>query len=110
MSAPSTRSAVIPARSAEQRRAALAGANGVRTQRAQLKADLKRGEVSIAALIAEPPQYLASARVADLLRALRGYGPVKADRLLERCRVSPKKTIAGLSPRQREALIEALEK
>jgi hypothetical protein len=37
------------------------------------------------------------------------YGRVKAARIMERCRVSPSKTIGGLSERQRRELITALE-
>ena len=109
MSSPLTRPTDIPGRSVGQRRAALAQANAVRTQRATVKADLKRGTVSIVALISKPPQYLASAKLADVLRALPGYGPAKVTRLLERCQVSPRKSFAGLTGRQREALLAALE-
>ena len=98
-----------PKRSAEQRREALAHANRVRAQRAALKADLKRGSHSIANLIADPPEYLASAKVLEVLMALPRYGRMRATGLLERCHVSPKKTIAGLSERQRRELLKALE-
>jgi len=70
----------------------------------------QQGGCSLAALIAEPPACLASAEVAELLLALPGYGRVKVARLLGRCQVSPRKTVAGLSERQRETLIRALEK
>ena len=103
-----TRRADAPERSVGQRREALALANQVRMQRAALKARLKRGELSIVSLIKEPPQYLASARIIELLLALPAYGPVKVERLLKRCQVSPRKTVAGLNERQRHDLIEAL--
>jgi hypothetical protein len=74
ISSSSTQSGLTPARSAEQRRQALAQANAVRTERAQLTADLKRGAVSLAALIAEAPPCLASAKVTDVLCALRDTG------------------------------------
>ena len=44
-----------------------------------------------------------------LLRALPGYGPIKATRLLESCHVSPNKSIRGLTERQRTELIRALQ-
>jgi hypothetical protein len=59
-------------------------------------------------LINDPPQYVATAKIAELLMALPGCGPVKVGRLLERCQLSPRKTVAGLSERQRSALLEAL--
>jgi hypothetical protein len=75
-------------------------------QRAALQ--LRSGELSIVTLIAKPPQCAVSARVSELLRALPAYGPVKVERLLKRCQVSPRKTIADLSDRQRGELIEVL--
>jgi hypothetical protein len=79
-------------------------------QRAALKAQLKRGELPIVALIEDPPQYLASARIAELFKALPTYGPIRVERLLKRCQVSPRKTVAGLNMRQRREIIEALNK
>ncbi len=99
-----------PKRSAGQRREALALANQVRSERAALKAALKRGAVSIATVLSDPPQYLTSAKVTEVLLALPGYGPKKISRLLERCQVSPRKSIEGLNDRQRGELIKALEK
>ena len=93
----------------DQRREALAHANRVRMQRALLKADLKRGSVSIEALIADPPECLTSAKVAEVLMALPGYGRTKVARLLERCHVSARKSVGGLTERQRDELIRALE-
>ncbi len=81
----------------------------MRAQRAALKAALKQGRCSPAALIAEPPAYLASAKVLELIIALPGYGPAKAARLLGRCRISQTKTVAGLSQRQRRELVRMLE-
>ncbi len=75
-----------------------------------LKAQLKAGEASIAALLGDPPPYVAKAKVSELLVALPRYGPVKVRHLLERCRVNPLKTVAGLNERQRRELVRALEK
>ena len=96
-------------RSDHQRTEALALANQVRSARGRLKEQLKRKEVSLASLVADCPSYLATAKVNDLLQALRGYGPTKAGKLLASCRISPIKTMAGLTPRQRQALLEALK-
>jgi len=103
-----TRRAEVPERSVDQRREALAQANRVRTNRARIKEDLKQGRVSLADLLADPPPYLSSAKVMELLRALPGYGPIKATRLLERCQVSPTKTVGGLTERQRTRLFKSL--
>ena len=102
--------APIPSSTDRQRSEALVLANQVRSARGRLKEQLKRNEVSLASLVADYPSYLATAKVNDLLQALPGYGPLKAGKLLSKCRISPSKTMAGLTPRQRQDLLEALKK
>ena len=97
-----------PERSLNQRMDALQKANEIRTRRAQLKRDLKAGRVSIHALLLEPPDYLETAKVLDMLLHVPKYGRVKANRVLQTCRISPSKTIGGLSPRQRAELVGLL--
>ena len=84
---------------------ALQRANEIRTRRAQLKKDLKGGRVSIHTLLTEPPEYVETAKVFDMLLAVPKYGRVKANKILQQCRISPSKTIGGLSERQRRELI-----
>jgi len=84
---------------------ALGKANEVRSRRAALKADLKRGVVGIGDVLAVPPEYLLTAKVADLLMATPKCGRVKSARIMEQCRISPSKTIGGLSERQRQELL-----
>ena len=98
-----------PQRSLDQRIDALQRANHVRSQRAALKDALRQGGTSITAVIEEPPEYLLTAKVLDLIMAAPKYGRVKAARVMERCRVSPSKTVGGLSDRQRRELVEALK-
>jgi hypothetical protein len=88
---------------------ALSRANHVRSQRAALKGRLKSGEVSIVSVIENPPDYMQTAKIVDVLMAAPKYGRVKAARVMERCRVSPSKTVGGLSDRQRRELIATLE-
>ena len=83
---------------------ALRRANEVRALRAQLKRDLKAGRVSIAALLLDPPPYLETAKVLDVLLAVPKIGSVKATKILHSCRVSPSATFGGLSERQRTEL------
>ena len=97
-----------PERSLTQRMDALKRANEIRTQRAQLKRDLKAGRVQIHGLLLDPPEYLRTAKVFDLLLAVPKYGRVKVNRILTHCRISPSKTIGGLSERQRNELVSAL--
>ncbi|MFA9399801.1 MAG: integration host factor, actinobacterial type [Acidobacteriota bacterium] len=97
-----------PERSHDQRMDALRQANDIRTARAQLKRDLKAGRVTIQDLLAAPPEYVLTAKVFDVLLAVPKYGRVKANRVLNQCRISPAKTIGGLSERQRVELVSLL--
>lgn len=89
---------------------ALQRANEIRSLRAQLKKDLKAGTVSLADIIASPPDYVLTAKVFDMLMAVPKYGKVKATRYLNHCRIAQGKTIGGLSDRQRSELIDVLGK
>src|SRR3954454_8944552 len=100
--------ATAPERSLHQRMEALHRANAIRTQRAQLKRDLKGGRVSIHTLLLDPPDWIETAKVLDMLLAVPKYGRVKANKVLNVCRISPSKTIGGLSQRQRAELVSLL--
>lgn len=97
-------------RSHLQRMDALARANHIRTQRAQVKRDLKAGRVLIDALLLTPPGCVETAKVFDLLLAVPRYGRVKVNKVLVNCRISPSKTIGGLSERQRRELVALLRR
>jgi hypothetical protein len=98
-----------PARSAAQRLDALRRANEVRIGRAQLKKNLASGGIPITDILATPPACARTQKVDDLLLALPRFGPVRVARLLAYCRISPSKTVAGLSDRQRADLIDRSE-
>jgi hypothetical protein len=102
--------ATAPERSLIQRMDALNRANEIRTARAQLKRDLKAGRLAIHELLTEPPAYVETAKVFDLLLAVPKYGRVKANKVLTQCRISPSKTIGGLSQRQRAELVALLRR
>ena len=70
-------------------------ANEIRTRRAQLKRDLKAGKVQIEGLLLNPPEFLETAKVFDMMLAVPKYGRVKVNRILNQCRVSPSKTIGA---------------
>ena len=110
MPAPVKTSAATPERSLDQRMDALKRANDIRTSRAKLKKDLKAGKASIHALLLDPPEYVMTAKVFDMLLAVPKYGRVKTNRILNQCRISPSKTIGGLSERQRAELVSQLRR
>src|SRR3979409_349975 len=99
-----------PERSLIQRMDALQRANEIRTRRAQLKKDLKASRVSIQALLDDPPDYVLTAKVFDMLLAVPKYGRVKVNKVLQQCRISPSKTIGGLSERQRTERVALLRR
>ena len=102
--------AQAPARSLDQRMEALQRANNIRVRRAQLKKDLKDGKVRIEEILGDPPEYVSTAKVFDMLMAVPKFGRVKAARLLNHCRISQSKTVGGLSERQRAELIGLFNK
>ena len=97
-------------RSHVQRMEALARANHIRTQRAKIKRELRAGRVSIDKLLLNPPSCVDTAKVFDLLLAVPRYGRVKVNKILAHCRISPSKTIGGLSERQRAELVMLLRR
>ena len=84
---------------------ALKRANDIRVRRAQLKKDLKTGSANIDDVLRNPPEYVSTAKVFDILMAVPKFGRVKAARFLNQCRISQSKTVGGLSERQRDELI-----
>lgn len=97
-----------PARTTEQRTTALQKANRIRVHRARLKEDVKAGKTPAPPLILHPDAMVDSMKVYDLLLAMPKVGRVKANRMLSRARVSPSKTLGGLSDRQRQELLAFL--
>ncbi len=102
--------AAVPERTHAQRMRALRRANEIRSRRAKLKRDLKAGKVKVEVLLSDPPDYVLSAKAFDMILAVPKYGRVKANRILTQCRISPSKTIGGLSARQRGELVAQLRR
>src|SRR3982750_2836872 len=102
--------AQAPLRSLDQRMDALRRANDVRVRRAKLKKDLKEGRVRIQVILGNPPEYVETAKVIDILMAVPKFGRVKAARFLNTCRISQSKTVGWLSDRQRAELIDLFNK
>jgi hypothetical protein len=107
---PSQTQVQAPERSLDQRMEALKRANDIRVKRAQLKKDLKSARVQIEAILGDPPEYVETAKVFDMLMAVPKFGRVKASRFLNQCRISQSKTVGGLSERQRTELIDLFNK
>lgn len=101
---------VAPDRSLQQRRDALAVANEIRTQRKHLKRDLKAGRRTVVNVLLEVPVWAESMKVLDLLLATPKVGRVKANKALAQTRMSPSKTLGGMTMRQRTELVAWLRR
>ena len=58
----------------------------------------------------EAGEFVETAKVFDMLLAVPKYGRVKVNKVLVQCRISPSKTIGGLSQRQRTELVSMLRR
>jgi hypothetical protein len=102
-----------PDRTLNQRREALAQANHIRSTRAALKRDLAHSDKATAldkaiAIVDQPRAEHLTMKVYDLLLTLPGVGHVRVRQFLDTIHCSPSKTVGGITPRQRTALVAAL--
>jgi len=96
----------------EQRQQALLKAAVSRKRRAEVKAKMKNGEISIEHIleIAKSEDAVAKMRVKELLESLSGVGKVRAQSLMERLNISPSRRIQGLGRLQIKQLREEFMK
>ena len=99
-----------PARSDEERRAALRKAAHARTVRAELKADVAAGTVDLAGVFrrADEDDVVANIKVLTLIEAIPNIGKVRSRRLLGELGISQSRRLRGVGARQRERLLERL--
>jgi hypothetical protein len=95
----------VPQRTKQQRSIALKEANRIRTERAHLKKRMKAKKEDYLGLLLEPPQYIDTMKVTDFLLAIPKYGKVKTKKVLQLSKISPTKTVGGMSARQRTELV-----
>jgi hypothetical protein len=91
-----------PALSQEQRSAATAKAIANRQRRAQVKEQLRTGELTWHALLelARIDDVVAGLRVSEALLSLPGVGPSRLDRLMKQARVAATRRLRGLGDNQ----------
>lgn len=97
----------IPTLTPEQRAEALARAIELRTRRAEVKEQIKAGQVSVetALTIAQTDVIVGGIRVVTFLESLPGVGKIKAAALMESIGIAPTRRLRGLGQHQRSALI-----
>jgi signal recognition particle GTPase len=101
-----------PSLTPEQRKAALEKAAIARRARAELKDHLKTSRLTFPDLLArvESDETVGKMKVLSVLESLPGIGKVKARRLMEGIGISETRRLQGLGAKQREALLDAVEK
>jgi DNA uptake protein ComE-like DNA-binding protein len=100
--------ATPPQLSPEQRAAALAKAAEARAARAELKARLKMGSLSLSDALASTDSTVGKLKVVSLLESLPGVGKVKARRIMEDIGIADNRRVQGLGAQQKQALLEQL--
>ena len=100
---------VLPKLSDADRRAALKKAVETRQKRAQLKAEIKKGNVSLTEVLGRSSDPIVGRmKVSDLLGSIPGIGKVRSQKIMEQLKISSSRRIAGLGSRQREQLVKEL--
>ena len=93
------------------RREALAKAAHARKVRAELKQQLKAGELSLGEVLAkaDSDEIVGRTKVTAVLEAIPKVGKVRARKLMERLDISPSRRLRGLGANQRQRLLAEFE-
>ena len=96
-----------PVLTEEERAAALAKARSSRSHRAEIKAEVRAGNISVEQVLtlSATDEAVAKMRVSELLESISGVGKVRAVSILDRLGISRTRRIMGLGHHQRTALI-----
>ena len=100
--------ATPPQLTPEQRAAALVKAAEARAARAEIKARLKMGSMSLQEALDSDDNNVGKFKVVSMLESLPGVGKVKARRLMEEVGIADNRRVQGLGAQQRKALLEEL--
>jgi DNA uptake protein ComE-like DNA-binding protein len=92
----------------EQRAAALAKAAEARAARADIKARLKMGSMSLSEALSSTDDNVGKLKVLSLLESLPGVGKVKARRIMEDVGIADNRRVQGLGAQQKRALLKLL--
>lgn len=97
----------LPKLTPEEKRRALAKAQEMRSKRAQIRQDLKRGALTLRDVLERADdEAVQKMRVAYLLQSLPQVGKVTTDRVMKDIGIHANRRVQGLGPRQRTALLE----
>jgi hypothetical protein len=100
----------LPQLTDEQRKAALEKAAAARHARAELRDQIKRGDITLEEVLDSEDPIASRMKVSALIESLPGYGKAKAAKIMSDLNISPSRRVKGLGARQREQLLAALTK
>lgn len=100
--------ATPPLLTPEQRTAALAKAAAARAARAEIKARLKMGSMSLEEVLDSDDVNVEKLKVVSMLESLPGLGKVKARKIMEEVEIADNRRVQGLGAQQRAKLLELL--
>lgn len=99
----------IPQLSAEERKAALEKAKAARIKRAEVRDQLKSGELSVKDVLAQKEDpVIGRMKVSTLIETLPGYGKAKSEKIMSELQIAESRRLRGLGARQEAALLERL--
>jgi hypothetical protein len=100
--------ATPPILTPEQRAAALEKAKEARAARADIKARLKMGSLTLSEALNSDDTNVGKLKVVSLLESLPGVGKVKARKVMDEVGIADNRRIQGLGTQQRQSLLSAL--
>ena len=102
----------LPKLTADEKMAALKKAQEVRSKRSEMRAQLKKGKISLNKVLdqAKSDEVVARMKVAYLLESLPRIGRIRSRKIMQDIGIDESRRVQGLGVRQREALLDKLAK
>lgn len=97
-----------PVLTEEQRARARAAALRARRERADVRAALRDGRVSVMQILESSTDAHQRMRVSDVLRSIPGIGPMRCAAILDSAGIASTKRVGGLTSHQRVRLMDLL--
>ena len=99
----------IPQLSADERKAALEKAKAARIKRAEVRDQLKSGELTVKDVLdRKDDPIIGRMKVSTLIETLPGYGKAKSEKVMSELQIAESRRLRGLGARQEAALLERL--
>jgi hypothetical protein len=97
----------LPKLTVEEKRQALKKAQLMRSKRAEIRQELKKGKMTLTDVLDKSDdEVIGRMRVAYLLQSLPKIGKVRTRKIMQDIGINESRRVQGLGSRQRQALIE----